>query len=39
MLVKSVESVMLRFHVDLSRACEGIGTTEEEYHKAKKLVH
>lgn len=35
MLVSSVESVMVKFNVDLSKACEGVGATVEEYHKAK----
>ncbi|MDE7403943.1 MAG: hypothetical protein K2M81_02425, partial [Lachnospiraceae bacterium] len=35
MLVSSVESVMLKFNVDLGKACEGVGTTVEEYFKAK----
>lgn len=35
MLVKNVESVMENFHVDLQRACEGLGTTTEEYYKAR----
>lgn len=35
-LVKSVESVMLKFRVDLETACEGVGATVEEYHKAKR---
>ncbi|MBD5462370.1 MAG: transposase [Lachnospiraceae bacterium] len=35
MLVASVESVMLKFNVDLGKACEGVGTTVEEYFKAK----
>ena len=34
-LVKSVESAMENFKIDLRRACEGIGTTVEEYRKAK----
>ena len=34
-LIKSVETVMLKFHVDLSEACEGVGTTQEAYYKAK----
>lgn len=35
MLVASVESVMVKFNVDLEKACEGVGTTVEEYRKAK----
>ena len=34
-LVKSVETVMKNFEIDLQKACEGIGTTVEEYHRAK----
>lgn len=37
-LIKSVETVMLKFHVDLSEACEGVGTTREAYYKAKDYV-
>ena len=37
-LIKSVETGMLKFHVDLSEACEGVGTTREEYYKAKDYV-
>ena len=39
MLVKSVEAAMKNFDIDLQRACEGIGTTVEEYHKAKESKH
>lgn len=35
MLVNSVEAAMKNFKVDLQSACEGIGTTVEEYHRAK----
>ena len=35
MLVNSVEAAMKNFGIDLQRACEGIGTTVEEYHRAK----
>ena len=35
MLVNSVEAAMKNFAIDLQRACEGIGTTVEEYHRAK----
>ena len=35
MLVKSVETVMKNFGIDIEKACEGIGTTVEEYHRAK----
>ena len=34
-LVKSVESAMKNFNLDLQKACEGLGTTVEEYRKAK----
>lgn len=34
-LVKSVESAMQNFEVDLEKACEGIGVTIEEYKEAK----
>lgn len=36
-LIKSVETLMETFHVDLQKACEGIGTTVEEYRKAKNI--
>lgn len=35
MLVKSAEAAMKNFSIDLQKACEGIGTTVEEYHKTK----
>lgn len=34
-LVRNVEAAMKNFHVDLDRACEGLGTTVEEYERAK----
>ncbi len=34
-LVKSVETVMKNFGIDLEKACEGIGITVEEYYRAK----
>ncbi|MBO5056131.1 MAG: hypothetical protein J6C64_07250 [Lachnospiraceae bacterium] len=34
-LVISVEAAMKNFNVDLQKACEGTGTTVEEYEKAK----
>jgi len=34
-LVKNVEAAMKNFHVSLQEACEGLGTTVEEYEKAK----
>ena len=33
--MNSVEAAMKNFEIDLQRACEGIGTTVEEYHRAK----
>lgn len=38
MLVKNVEAAMRNFNVNLQKACEGIGTTVEEYHKAKESI-
>lgn len=37
-LLSSVEHAMENFHVDLERACEGLGTTVEAYQAAKKLL-
>ncbi len=37
-LVLSVESVMLKFKVDLGAACEGVGTTVDAYFKAKEKL-
>ena len=37
-LVKSVEAAMKSFHVDLRTACEGIGSSVEEYTQAAALV-
>lgn len=37
-IVRSVESLMKNLHVDLQRACDGVGTTLEEYHKAKEFI-
>ena len=37
-LVRSIECAMQNFHVNLQVACENLGTTVEEYHKAKKIV-
>ena len=34
-LVKNVEAAMKNFHISLKEACEGLGTTVEEYEKAK----
>lgn len=35
-LIKSVESVMQKFQVSLQKACEGVGTTVEDYDRARK---
>lgn len=37
-IVKSVESVMKNFNLNLQRACEGLGNTIEEYYKAKESI-
>ena len=37
-LIKDVGSVMKNFNIDLQRACEGLGTTVEEYEKAKETI-
>ena len=37
-LVRSVEKAMEAFHVDLKAACEGIGSSVEEYTKAAAMV-
>ena len=37
-LVKSVEAAMKNFNIDLQQACTGLGTSVEEYEKAKKQV-
>lgn len=34
-IVMNIESVMRNFHVDIMKACEGLGITVEEYEKAK----
>ena len=36
-LAKSVEAVMANLHTDIRNACEIIGTTVEEYEKAKNI--
>ena len=36
-LVKNVEAAMSNFHISLKEACEGLGTTVEEYEKAKNI--
>ena len=38
-LVKSVESAMENFKLDLQKACEGLGTTVEEYKAAKERIN
>ena len=37
-LVKSVESAMKSFHVDLRTACEGLGFSLKEYYRAAELL-
>ena len=37
-LIKSVESVMKSFNVDLQKACDALGTSVEEYESAKESV-
>ena len=37
-IVKSVESVMKNFNLNLQRACEGLGNTIEGYYKAKESI-
>ena len=37
-LVKSVDLAMENFHINLEKACEGLGTTVEEYREAKKMI-
>ena len=37
-IVRNVESAMKNVNLDLQRACEGLGTTIEEYHKAKEYM-
>ena len=37
-LAKSVEAAMRNFHISLKEACEGLGTTVEEYEKAKNII-
>ena len=37
-LIKNIESAMKNFGIDLQKACEGLGTTVEEYEAAKKKV-
>jgi hypothetical protein len=38
-LIKNIESAMQNFHIDLSRACEGLGVTVEEYEAARQRVN
>ncbi len=37
-LVKNVESAMKHFKIDLSKACEGLGTSVKEYEEARKKL-
>lgn len=37
-LISNVDHAMESFHVDLARACEGLGTTVEAYQAARKLL-
>lgn len=37
-LLSNVEHAMESFHVDLERACEGLGTTVDDYQAAKELL-
>ena len=37
-LIKNIESAMKNFGIDLQKACEGLGTTVEEYQAAQKTV-
>ena len=37
-LTKNVEAAMRNFHISLKEACEGLGTTVEEYEKAKNII-
>ena len=37
-LIKNIESAMKNLNLDLQKACEGLGTTVEEYQAAKKKV-
>lgn len=37
-LIFHITNTMKNLHLDLAAACEGLGVTEEEYHKAKKLM-
>lgn len=40
-LAENVEAAMKNFNIDLQKACEGLGTSVEEYEKAKQyfLTH
>jgi len=38
MLVKGVDSIIKKFHVDLSEACEAMECKPEEYEKAKAFI-
>ena len=35
LLLEREEAAMKNFHISLKEACEGLGTTVEEYEKAK----
>lgn len=37
-LIRNVESAMKNFNIDLQKACEGLGTSVEEYENAKQQV-
>ncbi|MCM1123777.1 MAG: DUF936 domain-containing protein [Eubacterium sp.] len=37
-LIRNVESAMKNFNLDLQKACEGLGTSIEEYEDAKQQV-
>lgn len=37
-LIKNVEAIVNNFHVDLQKACEGLGITVEEYEKEKAIL-
>lgn len=37
-LVKGIENAMKNFHVSLQEACEGLGSSVEEYEKAKQII-
>ena len=37
-LAKNVEAIMKNLHIDMKNACDIIGTTVEEYEKAKNII-